>query len=166
MPWPLLSALQYPAAASSLHVGVLQHLLSTAKEHEAKIHTRRQAVNTSILQITTRSFHKKENWIFSLNPRLRKHFYVAHCNWFNKSTSMWCTVSLQELILLGWAVLALTWYILWNVVEIVTYHHNHECELCIRKVEHWNQYRNTVGHDEIFLTLDFKGNAVNGTSTK
>ncbi len=52
------------------------------------------------------------------------------------------------------------------IVEIVTYHHNHECELCIRKVEHWNQYRNTIGHDEIFLTLDFKGNAVNGTSTK
>ncbi len=52
------------------------------------------------------------------------------------------------------------------MVEIVTDHHNHECELCIRKVEHWNQYRNTIGDDKIFLTLDFKGNAVNGTSTK
>jgi hypothetical protein len=53
-----------------------------------------------------------------------------------------------------------------SIVEIVTYHHNRECELCIRKVEHWNQYRNTIGDDEIFLTLDFTGNAVNGTSTK
>jgi hypothetical protein len=53
-----------------------------------------------------------------------------------------------------------------SIVEIVTYHHNHECELCIRKVEHWNQYRNTIGDDENFLTLDFKGNAVNDTSTK
>ncbi|KAH8967026.1 hypothetical protein BDL97_03G056700 [Sphagnum fallax] len=53
-----------------------------------------------------------------------------------------------------------------SIVEIVTYHHNHECELCIRKVEHWNQYRNTIGDDENFLTLDFKGNAMNGTSTK
>jgi len=71
-----------------------------------------------------------------------------------------------------------------SIVEIVTYHHKHKCELCIRKVEHWNQYgntigelcirkvehwnqyRNTIGDVEIFLTLDFKGNAVNGTSTK
>ncbi len=53
-----------------------------------------------------------------------------------------------------------------SIVEIVIYHHNHECELCIIKVEHWNQYMNTIGDDEIFLTLDFMGNVVNGTSAK
>jgi hypothetical protein len=68
MPWPWLSALQYPTAASSLPVGVLQHLLSTAKEQEAKIHTRRLAVNTFILQITTRSFHKKVKLDTFLEP--------------------------------------------------------------------------------------------------
>jgi hypothetical protein len=38
--------------------------------------------------------------------------------------------------------------------------------MSIINVEHWNQYMNTIGEDEIFLTLDFTGSAVNGTSTK
>jgi ABC-type transporter MlaC component len=68
MPRPWLLAFQSPATASSLAMGILQHLLSTTKEQEAKIHTRRQAVNTSILQITTRSFHKKMKLDTFLEP--------------------------------------------------------------------------------------------------